>query len=97
MTGPIARGVIRAETLQRLAEADGDFCPDNRPIDFTERWALYAHLHMESFDVPLRHEAHNTQCEQRVKWGAPNLGELQAEQALLRIAKRRREVQPCAA
>lgn len=97
MTGPIARGVIRAETLQRLAEEDGGHCPDNRPLDFTERWAVYAHLHMTNFDVPLRHEAHTRQQDQRVKCGASHLGEHQAEQALQRMVDRIREAAPCAA
>ena len=70
MTGLIVRGVTFAENLQRLAEEDGDLCPDNRPVDFTSRWAIYTFVRSPRFETGPRHEA-VTRRDHAVKSGRP--------------------------
>ena len=55
--GPIVRGVTFAENCQRLAEADGDLCPDNQPVDFPCRWAIFTYVRTSHLQTGPRHEA----------------------------------------
>jgi hypothetical protein len=99
MTGHVVLGVMRAEKLQRLADAEPDFRPDNRPVDFPAHWSLYAYMRGSGFDAALRHQAHVRQAEQRVAGGSHDRGDAAAEKTLQRILYRAqvRGTQPCAA
>lgn len=66
IAGAIVRGVIRAERLQRCAEVDGEFCPDNRRIDFPARWSLFAFLTAPGFSISERHDQ-ATRRDQRIR------------------------------
>lgn len=68
--GLIVRGVTFAENLQRLSEADGDVCPDNKPVDFTSRWAIYTFVRTSRFETAPRHEA-ATRRDHAVKSARP--------------------------